>query len=368
MNQKRIYQIDLFRFLAALAVMIFHYTFRGFYSGKLSIIDYPSISWLTKYLYLGVDLFFIISGFVIFMSMKNSTLPKFIVSRISRIYPAFWVAVTFTSLVILFSKDPKFIISTKQYFANLTLFNSAVGIENIDGVYWSLIIELKFYFLMGILLLLNGMDKIKILMISWLLLSFIMYFTGSNILITKILKTIFFPQYSSYFIAGMIFYLVYDKGNSIVYFIMLFFCYVLSVLTSLERIVDFSHDFNSPFNPTIIILSITAFYLLMLGVSIGKLQFLNRKNFVVLGAITYPLYLIHQNIGFIIINKINYSMNKYLLLISLTLGMLIVAYMMQKYIEKPFAKWLKKILSKNIEPKKSALSSLADNTMMNSKS
>lgn len=99
MVTKRLYQIDLFRFIAALMVVLFHYTFRGFIVNS-SIVAFPFLGFIFKYGYLGVDLFFMISGFVIYMSIENSSLLNFLKSRIVRLYPAFWICVSITALFI----------------------------------------------------------------------------------------------------------------------------------------------------------------------------------------------------------------------------------------------------------------------------
>jgi peptidoglycan/LPS O-acetylase OafA/YrhL len=49
---------------------------------------------VSRYGYLGVDLFFVISGFVVQLSAWDRRPPEFVVSRIVRLYPAFWIAVT----------------------------------------------------------------------------------------------------------------------------------------------------------------------------------------------------------------------------------------------------------------------------------
>ena len=62
-SKDRFYEIDLLRFLAALAVVLYHYTFRGFAEGGYSPVEYPILGEFFKYGSYGVQLFFIISGF-----------------------------------------------------------------------------------------------------------------------------------------------------------------------------------------------------------------------------------------------------------------------------------------------------------------
>ncbi len=57
MNNRRLKELDLLRFLAALAVVIFHYAFRGYARGDMSVMPYPLLTEVAKYGYLGVELF-----------------------------------------------------------------------------------------------------------------------------------------------------------------------------------------------------------------------------------------------------------------------------------------------------------------------
>jgi peptidoglycan/LPS O-acetylase OafA/YrhL len=59
MKKERFYEIDLLRFLAALSVMLYHYTFRGFAADDMSPLEFPYLAHVFKYGSLGVDLFFI---------------------------------------------------------------------------------------------------------------------------------------------------------------------------------------------------------------------------------------------------------------------------------------------------------------------
>src|SRR5881394_93905 len=100
MTSNRLYEVDLLRFFAAMSVLLFHYCFRGYAADGMSVMPYPTLAPVAKYGYLGVDLFFMISGFVILMSVSSGSLRDFFVSRVVRLYPAFWVCCTITFLTI----------------------------------------------------------------------------------------------------------------------------------------------------------------------------------------------------------------------------------------------------------------------------
>ena len=81
----RFYEIDLLRFVAAFAVVIFHYTYTGFMEGYSPVADFPAIREITRYAYMGINFFFVISGFVIFMSVADGSVRNFVISRFVQI-------------------------------------------------------------------------------------------------------------------------------------------------------------------------------------------------------------------------------------------------------------------------------------------
>ena len=135
----RFYEIDLLRFLAALAVVLYHYTFRGFAEGGYSPVEYPVLGEIFKYGLYGVQLFFIISGFVILMTATKRDAASFVISRITRLYPAFWVCVSLTAAVVLWKGGELFQVGLVQYLFNLSMISGFAGVEwstGFTGRYW----------------------------------------------------------------------------------------------------------------------------------------------------------------------------------------------------------------------------------------
>ena len=85
----RITTLDLLRLVAALAVVGFHYFFRGAAADGYLNVAYPSVATVAIYGYLGVNLFFLISGFVIAWSAEGRSWQAFAVARFARLYPGF---------------------------------------------------------------------------------------------------------------------------------------------------------------------------------------------------------------------------------------------------------------------------------------
>src|SRR5688572_29637953 len=94
MERDRIAELDLLRFLAAAAVVLFHAT------------DWPTQTNLLRaaatFGFMGVPLFFMISGFVILMTAQNRSGLQFVNSRIARLYPSFWICVLLSALALTF--------------------------------------------------------------------------------------------------------------------------------------------------------------------------------------------------------------------------------------------------------------------------
>jgi peptidoglycan/LPS O-acetylase OafA/YrhL len=93
MSGNRIIELDSLRGIAALAVVFYHYTSRFDAKFESTIIT-DRISF--PYGHYGVELFFIISGFVIFMTVKNDMKPQmFLKKRAVRLFPVFWISMFF---------------------------------------------------------------------------------------------------------------------------------------------------------------------------------------------------------------------------------------------------------------------------------
>lgn len=97
-SQPRFFLLDLLRLGAALAVVAYHWTARSHrYWGRPPTEEFQFVSKLSGYGALGVQLFFIISGFVILMSAQGRSVGQFVASRVARLFPAYWVAVLATA-------------------------------------------------------------------------------------------------------------------------------------------------------------------------------------------------------------------------------------------------------------------------------
>jgi peptidoglycan/LPS O-acetylase OafA/YrhL len=139
--QQRISSLDTLRGVAILMVIVGHYL----PAGALS----RSVAWhVTSLGRGGVILFFLLSGYLIYWNVQVHTPAVFLSRRFFKICPAYCVSVLaiFTSALFV---GPKWTVAA--LLSNLTMTQDLLGEPLLTGVYWTLLIEVKFYLLIAVL-------------------------------------------------------------------------------------------------------------------------------------------------------------------------------------------------------------------------
>ena len=342
----RFYEIDLLRFVAALSVVFYHYTFLGVTRPEYNPLRFPEFVPITKYAYLGVELFFIISGYVVLLSAQGKTVRQFFVSRITRLYPAYWVACTLTFLVkIIWGAGTNARLQMAddlgaglmQYVYNMTMFQSFLGIANIDGPYWSLGIEITFYFLISLLIgyyLLRYVDWFLLLWLGYVALPKLAY--GGTLF-----AELFFRGYAPYFIAGMLFYLMQQpQGRTRFRYMLLAAAYLLAIKACMGKAKLLSTLFHVDMNPGVVAIVITIFFLVFVLIAARKVDLSSYGWLKWAGSLTYPIYLLHSDMAFIAFHHLKETVNKYTLAGGAMAGTLMLAYLTYRFVERPFGKYL----------------------------
>lgn len=158
-RHRRLELLDVLRFGAALMVVCFHWLFNGISNGKVDSVPFTPFAPVAIYGVYGVHLFFLISGFVIAESARGKSAGQFVVSRGVRLFPAYWVAMLVTTVVVNVWGTAELHVSGGQFLANLTMMPALFRQLAVDGVYWTLTIELTFYLLVLVVLLLGLVDS-----------------------------------------------------------------------------------------------------------------------------------------------------------------------------------------------------------------
>jgi exopolysaccharide production protein ExoZ len=164
------YGLDAVRFSAALLVASFHLGFWSWASGDetATILDgaarFEPIAFLTWFGWVGVEIFFVISGFVIANSAHGASAIDFLKGRVLRLYPAAWVCATCTLITLTLANNDQVPVQIWPYIASVALWIRGPWI---DSVYWTLAVEIAFYALIFVVLTLGRFNRIN--RIAWFL-------------------------------------------------------------------------------------------------------------------------------------------------------------------------------------------------------
>ena len=278
-KKDRIAELDVLRGFAAVAVMLFHYTVRW------AELPGKSVSPFGEY---AVHLFFMISGFVIFMTLDNTeTARDFVVSRFSRLFPTFWASVLLTYGVVMVFGLPGKAVTLNDLVLNFTMIPGLLKAEPVDGTYWTLEIELIFYGLMLMLFMANGLRKIHWVLGVWLVVRLIEHAIVSNGMhVSYTAGHLLLLPRIALFGAGMMLYCLYRGSDlrSESY-------WLLAACILVIAIVDGPAALPIPLAGSIMIMAI----------SHRELAIFRNPVILFFGTISYPLYLLHENIGFVIL-------------------------------------------------------------------
>lgn len=337
----RIAILDGFRAIAILAVLLFHYFSRWTPPlNRLSVYPYKSKYDYFSLGHLGVQFFFIISGFVIFFTLDNTD--NFILfwkKRFIRLFPSMLIASICTYLVFRFfdkvnlfpdSHNPWNILTSITFinpFILSKIFTSS-NFGSISGSYWSLWPEVQFYFLASILFYFDKKKFVNhfiIISFGLIISNYILQnIEGSNVLKISLSPRVinsydvWFRQafnlvlYLPYFTMGMFFYLLFkNKSKNIKTSQIIKFCMGVLILYIIYSGVQ---------------MPVRLWYLGMIMSFFGfiyfpkKLSLLEHKSITTIGKSSYFLYLIHENLGVLFI----FSLGGHFLQLSFIFTILVI--------------------------------------------
>ena len=327
-TRERFYELDFLRFAAAIAVLLFHYVFRIWNLDGSGTLAYPLLSGFSKYGYLGVDAFFMISGFVILMSAEGRSAWEFAISRIVRLYPAYWFCTIVIFIFATFWPVENYRPGVFDFFLNLTMFHSWFGSPHVSSVFWTLVVEMQFYFIVLFIIKANLLDRLVYILSVWLSISILSDYLD----FPHWAKTLIIASWCHYFIAGSIFYLIRKKGVSLYKLVLLTICLWEAVKHGYWYVLVKEKLSGVDYTPEVVIVFLGVLFLFFFIVSLRKLP--------------YPLYLIHAMIGETLLIYYIGHVNKYVLFLAITLVMIVASYIIHRYVELNAAHILKKTLLK----------------------
>ena len=300
--------IDVARFCAALAVMAYHYGSVAPLLAKapVQLFD-PTLSlpaagarW-TWCGWVGVQIFFVISGYVIALSAEGAAAGTFLRRRVLRLVPAAWICSSLTAVVLLAGTGfpPSIVL---ERWGSAMLFIPCT--DPIDGSYWTLGLETAFYLLCALALRGRAISVERLgiglgaLSVGFWVVQTAMPMSQTTLDSTLVRLTLL--PHGCFFGLGVILYAMRSRPGDIA----LRGLAVAFFATGAWQILDQAHA--QTWTPTAFFYPWLPVALFALGVAVvsraDALQAtlgraLPSGTLALLGLATYPLYLLHQTIG-----------------------------------------------------------------------
>jgi peptidoglycan/LPS O-acetylase OafA/YrhL len=325
----RLAGLDLLRLLAALMIVLFHFGYAGSTRGMMDVA-YPEVSWIAKYAFVGVDLFFVISGFVIAVSAQGRDWRQFAASRMIRLYPAHVACMTFTALVLLAMTGPGAAPTAWQWLANMTMFAPAFGQPFIDGAYWSIVLEIIFYGWVALMLALGLYERRLLTIIAvWLAIAFV----NEALFQWRPLRILLVTEYAGMFASGMLIHRIRAGDRSLIAFALLGFAVALGALHAFESQRAFDRLYADSLDIGVLWTLHAAIYGLFFAALWLSRRLPAATWVLALGGLTYPLYLMHQSAGYLWIEAAAPLIGRWAALGLATAAALVVAFLVYRFAE-----------------------------------
>lgn len=284
----RVGELDALRGLAALAVVAYHYT--TFYGAEVG--HRPPLGFGFPPGNYGVHLFFLISGFVIFMTLERTRgAMDFVVSRFSRLFPAYWAAIAITAAVVYTIGMPQQRLPLGQLLLNFTMVQQLLGGEHLDGSYWTLQVELFFYVQMLAWYMLGMLGQVRWIIAGWLALA-VGYGESMqhHLHFSYAMRELLIVRHIPFFALGILFYRVWSRPDRPPHADL-----ALMGLCIVAIAVE-----GPPILVLVALVCCTVFWLFVRG----WLRWLAAPPFLLLGTLSYSIYLLHQAIGLAVIHQL----------------------------------------------------------------
>jgi peptidoglycan/LPS O-acetylase OafA/YrhL len=307
----RLHGLDGLRGIAALSVVAYHYDETRAYYGLM-----------------GIELFFIISGFVILMTLERvGSLKTFTLHRLARLYPAYWLSV---AVAVIALSPPLSAVAI-----NLTMMQGFVNQPGIIDPYWTLSFELWFYIVMAALFAAGRLENIAILALVWLsamfMLRLILIAGHAHWLFWNwAVRLLLMPLFGHLFIAGMMIYRLMTGRDDVATRC----AFWLAIAYSGFGRPDWTH-----ISPPIYLAANAALIALVWTVSRSKLTILETAPLIFIGQRSYSIYLLHVPIRSIVFYRCGESIPASVTALFLTL---IAASLSWIYIERPALAWARR--------------------------
>lgn len=294
-GRSRLALLDILRLAAALSVVAYHWLFWGIEHDAIHSFSTTPVSWLAAYGFLGVQLFFLISGFVIFLSASGREASAFAAGRATRLYPAYWAGVALTSATLLLTAQAQPLDLLPKFLANLTMVPALFRQPQLDGVYWTLTLELQFYALVFLFLLLRKRHWLETFFPLWSI-----AMLGTTLFLPAVARLPLGGDLFTLFAGGAIIAMVSRTGWTALRAAGLLASVIGGVVATARQAKESGDAATDPIVLGVLVVLLFALVLVLTRPPVAALPVPGSRFF---GALTYPLYLSHAVFGYALLNR-----------------------------------------------------------------
>jgi peptidoglycan/LPS O-acetylase OafA/YrhL len=330
--------LDVLRFLAAASVMLYHFGFRGSSADALQDLAYPELAGFAKYGYLGVPVFFMISGYVIPWSIRHRRVADFAVSRAIRLFPTYWLCAALLVAVPPLLGEWRFHLPAHEVLLNVTMVAPWFGARYIDPVFWTLAIELQFYVVVACAAGVFGFRRMPQALLVWLALGTV---SSAIAKATDTTPIYLGGTYYMYFCFGAACYFLHHVERSPKVYALAGVSLPLVLAHSVLMAIMIGERYNVAISLMVVCVLILAgaaaiFFSRQLS---ERLTHIAALGF--LGGLTYPLYLLHENIGYALLNTTFSHRTRWLGLACTVALCLVLSAVVYVWFDLPVRRWLR---------------------------
>ncbi|MFJ8975816.1 acyltransferase family protein [Streptomyces sp. NPDC102282] len=344
----RLRALDGLRILAALMVCLYHYAGKNGPVaeawGQSPGLKFPTLSSFATYGSLGVQLFFIISGFVICMSSWGRSPGDFFRSRVARLYPAYWAAIVIVTAAAVLLPVVVRPLPLNELLVNFTMLQQPMGVDRVLGVCWTLWVEMRFYLLFAVFVVWRGVTyrRVVVFCVGWILAS-----VFARVVQSPLTDVLVMRDHAPYFIGGLALYLIHRYGSDLLLWGIVVTSWLLGQRYSVTALWHPGMEGDFARSPYVIQAIVTLAFVAVAAVALGWLGWANWRWLTIAGALTYPFYLLHEHLGWFAIRIMNRALHlpPQVTLVASVGCMLVLAHLLHRLVEKPIGPRLKRAMA-----------------------
>lgn len=223
--------------------------------------------------------------------------------RAVRLFPAFWVAVALTSACAMLMAPPSMAVTPAQVVANLTMLPSLFGAGFVDGVYWTLQLELVFYAMVLLALLAGQQERLETLFLCWPLAILAAALSGYHWLPLA-------GGYYTFFAAGAVLAVARTR-RGLLPWVATAVCAALCITTTAREALRLATRNGLPMSEVAVGLVVLLMFVFFALINTDKVRALSLPGARVAGALTYPIYLLHAHIGYMLLGRFGNDDNRW---------------------------------------------------------